>query len=209
MTGQPLRQDGDLASICFGDVPPSPAQRRLLVEALSNVAASEAAAREDNLPPELLRAALVATTHRPGAVAALAAAGTVRGSRFATWTSLAAGVAIFCLASWLIVQPSIDRGSPVLTAATPGNLPMADEAADIRLVPLTPELRRGLRRFADDPAGSRQGLAALLPGVADRAQDIVLSDRLRAVLEPEGAASAVRVERRGRSLRLLLPEETP
>lgn len=253
MTGQPLPQDGDLASICFGDAPPSPAQRRLAAAALERAAAREAAPPEDSLPPELLGAALAATS-RPlvrgsaygGSAVAMterAAAGTVRGSRLATWVSLAAGVAGFCLVSWLIVRPSIDAGpqqasvappvkvappvsvappasvapSPSVAASAPsergpqpGAVASVTEATtDIRLVPLTPELRRGLRRFADDPGGARQDLTALLPGLADRARDIALSDRLLAIVRSDGPAPAIRAERSGPALRLQLPDEAP
>lgn len=235
MTGQPLPQDGDLASICFGAAPASPAQRRLAVAALERVAARDAAPPEDSLSPELLGAALAATARWPinrsafdGAAVGRterAAAGTVRGSRLATWVSLAAGVAGFCLASWLIVRPSIDAGpqqasvAPSVSVAAsapsehgpqPGAAASVTEVTtDIRLVPLTPELRRGLRRFADDPGGARQDLTALLPGLADRARDIALSDRLLAIVRSDGPAPAIHAERSGPALRLQLPEEAP
>lgn len=231
MTGQPLRPDGDLASFCFGDGLPSPERRRLVVAALNRVVEREVAPRDDGLPSDLLRAALAATSGRAVGNSQLgqseslplerAAAGTVRASRFVAWAGLAAGVAGFCLVSWLIFRPSTDAGpQQASVVASSGMTPegpsppssvsaIGNDAADVRLVPLTPELRRGLRRFADDPAGARQDLLALLPGMADRGREIALSDRLVAVLRADGAASVIRVERSGPALRLQLPDEAP
>jgi len=220
-----------LASFCFGDGLPSPEQRRLAVAALNRVVEREVAPRDDGLPSDLLRAALAATSNGPAGHSPVgrpafapperAAAGTVRASRFVSWAGLAAGVAGVCLASWLIFRPSVDLGPQHVSvvgatgATSEGPSPpssvssIGNDAADVRLVPLTPELRRGLRRFADDPAGARQDLSALLPGLADRGREISLSDRLLAVLRTDGPAAAIRVERRGPALRLQLPDEVP
>lgn len=230
MSGQPLRPRGDLAALCFGDDRPTPAERRLVARALARASARADAAEEVTLPADLLQAALRATAAPPRSMERAAsprsmeraAAGLVRGSAWARWLGLAAGIAGFCLVSLLVVRPLIqsDRGAPASAgpaiAARPdepsGNSGSVQSEAlveEARRLVVTPLLRDSLRRYLESPADAAQDVSKALPPGIGTPREFAISEGLAMALRTDAALPAIRAERIGSTFRLSLPDEIP
>lgn len=223
-----------MASFCFGDVSPSPVQRRLAVAALARAAAREVAPQEASLPPDFLRAALAATAGWPVGHSQIdrskfvpsgrAAAGTVSASRFAGWASLAAGVAGLCVSGLLVFHSLQEVDAPEMTrlprAETPAKWlpelspasrgPHASAAREpATYVRLSPDLKRALRAFLANPAGAEVELLHALVPLAGTARHIRLDERLAALLRENRPLTGIRVENEAGELLLLPPGRAP
>lgn len=197
MVDGPLWESGDLASICFGDGEPSPAQKRLILTAIDR-AGTASGASAIPLPPGLLDAAFAATSRRrrrrfePREL--MAAAGFRRPSALKGWASLAAGIAVLCAVSLLVIRPVIQRDETM-----PHGTPVA----------VTPELWRALQTYSADPATGDKPLHTLLGPVAVSGKAIVLSDDLVVILKKGKQTGSVIADDRKGALELRPPDRRP